>query len=352
MCIRILSLIFALSFVACGVEESDSPIVNPPVENTFKVTVDTSECGGFLLTEAKLNSPEEESRNYCDAEMLHISFDADSKKIVLSNERVLLNCCGIHSVEVEQVDGVFVIHEKDRDESIGRCDCLCVFDFRAEIESDSFSASSEVPVKIVREVTDNGKTESSVVWEGNIDLSKGDESIEINSDDVGGWCIPEEHEKMTYSFKASACGGFAKEENLSEPEGETEETPYCDAEALRVSYDNTKKELVISDDRVLLNCCGDHRSTVSLENGVYVIRQKDAPEQDGARCYCMCVFDFKSTIVNPNFDSSKIIDVMILREVTDENSGEEKEIWSGQIDLSKSSQEIIVDNKSVDPWCQ
>ncbi|PIE17767.1 MAG: hypothetical protein CSA65_07650 [Proteobacteria bacterium] len=144
----------------------------------------------------------------------------------------------------------------------------------------------------------------------------------------------------------SECGGFATRSKSYEADSPAP-TPYCDAEALRWRYDAITKTLILSDDRVLLNCCGDHTVQVKEQNGVFVVHQKDAPEK-GARCDCMCVFDYKTTLTGVSGGS---IDIEIVREVTDEPGGA-KPIWSGTLDLTRAAGEIVIDKTNVAPWCE
>jgi hypothetical protein len=146
----------------------------------------------------------------------------------------------------------------------------------------------------------------------------------------------------------SECGGFNTRSKSNA--GAPAPTPYCDAEALRWSYDAIAGTLVLSDDRVLLNCCGDHTVKVSEQNGVFKVHQKDEPmgSAGGARCGCMCVFDYKTKLTGV---SGKSIDIEIVREVTDVAGGAQA-VWSGTLDLTKSSGEILIDKTDVGPWCE
>ena len=147
----------------------------------------------------------------------------------------------------------------------------------------------------------------------------------------------------------SDCGGF-NERAKSSADNSPAPTPYCDAEALRWTYDAIAGRLVLSDDRILLNCCGDHTVKVTQQNGVTKLHQKDEPEgaAGGARCGCMCVFDYKTTLTGITGSS---IDLEIVREVTDDTKGVYA-VWSGTLDLTKSSGEIIIDTADVGPWCE
>lgn len=148
----------------------------------------------------------------------------------------------------------------------------------------------------------------------------------------------------------SDCGGFQERGKSNAGASAPAPTPYCDAEALRWTYDAISGTLILSDERILLNCCGDHSVKVSEQSGVFVVHQKDEPEgaAGGARCGCMCVFDYKTTLTGVSGSS---IDIEIVREVTDEGSGV-KAVWSGTLDLTKAAGEIVIDKTDVGPWCQ
>jgi len=144
----------------------------------------------------------------------------------------------------------------------------------------------------------------------------------------------------------SACGGFAAP--MIEPP-QPEQSTYCDAERLLWSYDAATGELAMTNSRVLLNCCGDHTIQVAQEGEVYVVTERDAPEAaaGGARCGCMCVFDY-ATVVSPIPEGT--ITLRVVRDVTDQDPpvtvvGE----WA--VDLSAGLGSIDVEVGTVEPWC-
>ena len=53
----------------------------------------TSDCGGFPIKG-------DEPMLYCDSEKLVWSYSAGEQILSLANERILLNCCGDHSVQL------------------------------------------------------------------------------------------------------------------------------------------------------------------------------------------------------------------------------------------------------------
>ena len=148
------------------------------------------------------------------------------------------------------------------------------------------------------------------------------------------------------TYKISDCGGFD-----AATKADFAPTGYCDAEVLKWSYDAATGTLKLRDNRVLLNCCGDRTMTlVEKTDGSYEILEVDAPEAaaGGSRCNCMCVFDLT---MEASAIAGGTIQVTLSREVTDSASGAET-IWSGQIDLSKGSGDVVVDSTAVGFWCQ
>lgn len=148
------------------------------------------------------------------------------------------------------------------------------------------------------------------------------------------------------TYKISECGGFD-----AATKADFAPTSYCDAEVLKWSYDAATGTLKLRDNRVLLNCCGDRTMTLDEKSdGSYEILEVDAPEAaaGGSRCNCMCVFDLT---MEASAIAGGTIQVTLSREVTDSGAGVET-IWSGQIDLSKGSGDVVVDGADVGFWCQ
>lgn len=151
-----------------------------------------SECGGFVKSGspgAKIDPPVADPTTYCDAERLLWVYDAASQSLGLSNTRVLLNCCGDHTITVVEENGTYVIHEKDAPEAAAggaRCNCMCVFDYTISVEP---IPAGSLPIRLVLDVTDSGMP-PKVVYEGSLDLSKGSGEIVIDPNSVDPWCMP------------------------------------------------------------------------------------------------------------------------------------------------------------------
>jgi hypothetical protein len=175
----LLATISCLSLtVGCLEGEPASEEPTPELAATDEV----SDCGGFpeLRPPVPHDGP---IPGYCDAERLLWTYDADTAVLDLTNTRIELNCCGVHGMDIELVDGVYVVTEQDDPEpGGGRCDCICVYDFAL---TTSGVPADVIELRLERLVTDSGP--SRVVWEGVIDLGEGEGEIEV-SDEPSMWC--------------------------------------------------------------------------------------------------------------------------------------------------------------------
>lgn len=145
-----------------------------------------SECGGF---DAKGNThalTDAAAPAYCDAEVIEWEYDATAKTLQLTNARVFLNCCGDHSVALEQVgDHAYTISEVDAPERGARCGCMCVYDFK--VTGEAVEAGT-VTLTLNREITDNEDEPSRQVWQGELDTAEGSGRIVVDETDLGSWC--------------------------------------------------------------------------------------------------------------------------------------------------------------------
>ena len=141
-----------------------------------------SDCGGFGEGGGLLSNPPE---NYCDAEVLYWQYETETQTLKLADKRILLNCCGDHSMIMEKVDDVYVITERDAPEDgWGRCNCMCVFDYTMQAQG---IPAGIITIKIMREVI-NDQTITLEVWEGDLNLDEGSGFVIIDETDVGMWC--------------------------------------------------------------------------------------------------------------------------------------------------------------------
>ncbi|MFC2174206.1 hypothetical protein ACFLU6_16550 [Acidobacteriota bacterium] len=154
---------------------------------------------------------------------------------------------------------------------------------------------------------------------------------------------PKEQGILFQDDRVSGCGGFAAERES--PDSGIQD--YCDAEILTWNYDRSTWTLRLSDNRVLLNCCGHHSMNLSIENGVYLFTETDDPGKEG-RCLCMCVYDFTITVHKV---PERVIHVLIQRIVTDEQRTPSF-VFEGDLDLSIGSGSVVIDRTDVGQWCE
>jgi len=335
MCRLALITILCGSLVwSCGTDEDQNPDPNNnnnPGQTTYKV----SECGGFAQL-GKSDAP-----GYCDANALDWFYDKATGKLKLMDKRVLLNCCGDHSVTVKQESGTFVITEIDAPEGNGRCQCMCVYDFEVTFDAGVAPVGGMLPIELVRDTTDDNDPPKTV-FSGKLDLSQGSGTEVLDTSDVGAWCESSASQgPSSQSYAISECGGFARKSDDT-----YNASSYCANELLLWSRDPKTGAVTFTDQRVELNCCGDRSITAADQGGVLVITVTDAPEQGGGRCYCMCVFDFAVTVGQ----LTGKVPVKLVRDITDDNQPS-KTIYSGTLDLTADSGAVIVD-QSPAAFCQ
>ncbi len=136
-----------------------------PEETVLPSETFMSDCGGFLEATDGAGDPPA----YCDAEVLHWTYDSTTGSLELLDTRIELNCCGDHDMSISLVGDVYVVTETDAPESAGgRCFCTCVFDFGLAAQN---VPEQTINLRLIRHVTDEG--DSSVVFDGTIDLTQG-----------------------------------------------------------------------------------------------------------------------------------------------------------------------------------
>jgi len=168
--------------VACTTVETGEPAEELAI--TQQSTV--SDCGGFEPKVVEYDNPD--AVGYCDAEVLRWTYEASTQKLTIVDARMELNCCGDHSSTIVQDGDTYVVTQVDAPEGgMGRCDCLCVFDF--ELQAEGIPAEA-IEVKVLRDVTDSG-VGPELVFEGTFDLTQaaGAETIDPNPSD---WCYDDE----------------------------------------------------------------------------------------------------------------------------------------------------------------
>jgi alpha-tubulin suppressor-like RCC1 family protein len=139
---------------------------------------DFSGCGGF----ADDNSRQSKSNN--SSETLTWNINTDTHLLSFINKDVWLNCCGKHDIGVfyDGPTNTYQIIEKDAPEGTEndplRCDCMCSFDYRADISSDN---QDKIKVQLMRHITDESQM-PALVWKGEIKLSEGSGEISFQAE--------------------------------------------------------------------------------------------------------------------------------------------------------------------------
>ena len=121
--------------------------------------------------------------SYCDAEHLFWTYDQATETLHLLDARIVLNCCGDHSIEVaEQPDQSLLVTEID-DGQAGRCLCSCVFDYLVSVHNLS---ADPVDIRIVRDISE--EADLVTVWEGTLRLEEGNGSAVVDASSADPWC--------------------------------------------------------------------------------------------------------------------------------------------------------------------
>ncbi len=190
-------------------------------------------------------------------------------------------------------------------------------------------------------VADTAGTDGNVVDTAIADTTIQDTTVADSVADIAGVdAVNDGVEPVNIALNplVSECGGFA----AATREGEDS---YCGDDRLIWSVDSENGVINFTNQDVFLNCCGIHDVTVTLRDGVYVITEIDEPEEGGARCNCMCLFDF--SVDMPLVDGN-LITVRIDRLVTDVD-GSPATAWEGEIDLTTGSGDIMIAENVG--WC-
>jgi hypothetical protein len=193
--ITTLALLTSL-IAACGSDAKNPDPANPSelIPQTYAI----SQCGGFE-SKSTFSAPAPGApASYCDAELLSWRYEKATGKLVLSNTRASLNCCGDRTMKIEEKDGVYLVTETDEPQAIvtgsgptkARCGCMCVFDLSVEAQS---IPEAEIEVKLARDVTDSGSA-AQALWSGKLNLAAGAGTVVLDKNPIGldssGVCMP------------------------------------------------------------------------------------------------------------------------------------------------------------------
>jgi len=173
--IAIVSLCLGLLLSACGGYDNDQP-----AEFGWMV----GGCAGQdqALVEQTAGYTEEcdpdpllpEEMDYC-TEKLFWEYDAQNQLLQLVDGPVSLNCCGLRYVRSDTAEGHYDLIEMD-EPGDGRCRCMCDSIYSVCIHG---LAEGLIPVRLFRHVTDDGTTEPTLIWEGELDLTQGGGQIDL-----------------------------------------------------------------------------------------------------------------------------------------------------------------------------
>lgn len=144
--------------------------------------------------------------------------------------------------------------------------------------------------------------------------------------------------------RVSECGGFAASA-LTTADGAPDD--YCAAEVIDWTYDAPSATLTLRNERVLLNCCGEHAIRAARTEDGYLVTETDDPEH-GARCGCMCVFDYTIAIGDA---PAGAVALHVDRVVSDDEDAT-RMAYEGSLDTTAGAGTIVVDPDDVGPWCQ
>ena len=169
-----------LVMISC---QSDTPVQTLP--NITASSFQVSECGGFITAKKAAGSVVPFSldpHTYCDAERFLWNYDEKDRTVSILNTRVLLNCCGDHSVSTSFENGTIIITENDQPENgTGRCRCMCVFDYFVAISGIS---PGNYPTRLELTIDDSTETK----WEGILVVIDGSGEIIIDDEPLTHSC--------------------------------------------------------------------------------------------------------------------------------------------------------------------
>jgi hypothetical protein len=231
-----------------------------------------------------------------------------------------------------------LITEVDTPEGVGRCRCMCVFDFEMTLKN---VPAGDVKIALERHVTDQGSGPAPVLSQ-TIDTSAGSGSIVVDTSEAM-FCEEKTDPnvgQLTHRSKSSDCGGF---------NAKSDTTDYCSAERLHWQYHNGT--LTLDNKRVLLNCCGERTSSASFDAQTLVVAQLDQPG-DAGRCRCKCVFDLQLAVSGGALPRGGVLPIKLTRTVSDAGSATTSVVLESTIDLDQQSGTIVINNDDAVPWCQ
>lgn len=152
--------------------------------NTTPGEVEVGEMATFVECGDQEQTPE-----YCAAEVLEWSYDASSQTLRLEDSRAYMNCCGEREIKAYKVaEATYELRETDdpailEDGSEARCGCMCVFDYGIQIPEVE---EGVITVRVKRDTSDQEGIELD--WEGTLDLGQGSGAETLDTTDAAGFC--------------------------------------------------------------------------------------------------------------------------------------------------------------------
>jgi hypothetical protein len=179
----------SLMFVSVIATTCGNFALDPP--SSLKSSALISDCYGLDASQKQIELGIPDDDTYCDAEVLHWSFNDAARRLTLLDARIVLNCCGEHDMYAERIGrGAYLITETDapmkiEDGGYDRCLCTCVFDYQLYIEDID---TDRISIQLVRDIEENDDIID--VFEGELVLTEKSGSLVIDETDVGAFCDP------------------------------------------------------------------------------------------------------------------------------------------------------------------
>ncbi len=207
------------------------------------------------------------------------------------------------------------------------------------LHTSFLSAAAILSLGLFACVTSNSNSNAPEATTPENELELADPNPHVSDSHAPEATTPEnELESVGQNPRVSECGGFNAKTR--------DDDSYCDAEFLRWSYNESSQTLSLLNQRVLLNCCGEHKFTVTHDRtrDVYVVDELDQPK-NGSRCRCMCTYDWSTDVsVAPG-----TINLELARHVSDGDG--RQVIWSGKIDVTETQGEVVISDRPLKVFC-
>ncbi len=119
--LRTFCIITVLAWVSCK-DQATPPEISTPSAGRV------SGCGGFESVAKK----RADADSYCAAERLIWEFSPDTKRLTLTHQRFVENCCADITVSASRTGDT--IHVEESIDLSKICKCLCTFDSEVELD--------------------------------------------------------------------------------------------------------------------------------------------------------------------------------------------------------------------------